>query len=419
MPAKKFIDPKSASTYRLAYKSVEDPSYEDEKSATTLTHVSKRSNARAPGYQGDVLNEDMRYAYDMQNPNDDDVAGVFEDEAYEDFGQDFIRQMMQAPEEEEEEVDMGEYPQHKAAKRDVDLEFAALMKDEYNVHDMELEEGDPRTEGPLPVDAYVPALQDFVQGQKQGHFLQTEKHEGFVDRLQPTGEEIFHMNAGGKFYTVLRSKKDIDLVEDYETGLDEAKQVALERLQYSEKQKLEAGEEEEDELKYEYVKIKEPAKAFDCQTVLTSLSTLENHPTIIAAEKGRIKVTKKGVLLRTNNLNMKNLEALGEAKPLEQLLDDRKAGASADSEADQDAGSDAEKGSAGEESFITIIDTTVGREKNETPEEKKARKQQIKQLKKESREAKKHMKTAYKAETIRQRVLDPISKQEKAQLSLR
>eukprot|EP01064_Diplonema_japonicum_P027496 TRINITY_DN3987_c0_g5_i1.p1 TRINITY_DN3987_c0_g5~~TRINITY_DN3987_c0_g5_i1.p1 ORF type:complete len:422 (+),score=125.35 TRINITY_DN3987_c0_g5_i1:54-1319(+) len=419
---KKFIDPKKASTYKLVHKSHEDPSYEDEKTAATMVHVAAGAK-RTKGYEGDILKENMTYQYDMHNPDDTVEAGLFEDEVEADFDQDWIKQMMEGEEEEEEEID--DYPKHEAGGRDVDDEFEAMMHNEYKAHDMEVEENDPRTEGLLPIDAYVPALQEFVAARKEGHFVDgpNTKHEGeFMKNLQSTGEEVFHEKAGGQFLTVLTSKKDVDFADDYEAGMDEARMVALERIKLEEaakQAKIERGEEVDDETEtYEYVTIKDThEEKWDCQTVLTTMSTLENHPTVIAAEKGKIKINARtGVLIRQDKLTSKNLNALGEAPALDTLRKDDQTANKSD--VDSEADSQEQEGSVGE-SMITVIDTTVKRCKHETADEKRARKKQIKEDQKLMRAAKKGMKEAYKAETIRQRFLDPTAKQQKATLSLR
>ena len=292
----KFIDPKQASTYALVHRSVEDPNYEDETTARTLVHCDRNRTKREGGAQRDVLHEDMKnYEYDMQNP-DDDINGLndelFDGEmAYEDFDQDFIQEMMDPdPNEEEIEVGPDDYEKHEIGTgmkmNDLDAEFSALMTSEYKARDMEIEENDPRTEGFMQVDAYVPIMQEFVQGYEKGHMLEENRHhDRFVDRLQPTGEEVFHEQGQGRFYTAIASKKDIDIVDDYHGGMDGARKIALDRLQHSEKvieERIMKGELPEDaeentaDMEYEYVKLKfANEERVDCMTIHTTQSTLE------------------------------------------------------------------------------------------------------------------------------------------------
>ena len=279
---KGFIDPKKSSTYALVHKSVKDPTYEDEDTARTMVHVTKNSKKRADGLTKDIIREDMTaYQFDMQNPDDDDEKELFDDQVYADFDQDFIQKMMDAPsDEEEEEIDMEDYPQHDG-KGDLDDEFIALMKTEYKPRDMEVEENDPRTDGLLPVDAYIPALKEFADGKRRGEFLkENQGKENFMTRLEPTGEEVFHERDGGQFYTAIVSKKDIDIIESYQEGMAEARELALRRLEVSEARKekrLAEGGEEEEPKDYEYVAVKRDIveDRMDCQTVLTTMSTLE------------------------------------------------------------------------------------------------------------------------------------------------
>eukprot|EP01063_Lacrimia_lanifica_P040643 TRINITY_DN929_c0_g7_i1.p2 TRINITY_DN929_c0_g7~~TRINITY_DN929_c0_g7_i1.p2 ORF type:complete len:474 (+),score=262.47 TRINITY_DN929_c0_g7_i1:79-1422(+) len=445
----KFIDPKKASSYALVHKSVEDPTYEDDGTAMELVHKETRQNKRQRGGRRDILDEKMNYyEYDMNNP-DDTVQDekLFDDQEEAAFDQDFIQQMMDpASDEEEEEEELGDYPQHDAPQRDVDKEFEALMKSEYKARDMELEEDDPRVEGLMPVDAVVPALQEFVAEQHDGHFLKKDQDKQlFVDRLQATGEEVFHEDKNGRFYTVIQSKKNIDMQQSFQDGMDAAKKETLARIKAAEEledQMVAAGlKEEAPETKVEYVTIRadqvRKEDRFDCQTILTTMSTLENHPGVIAAEKGRIRINpKSGKIIKPNKLTAKALDALGETSGVDKVKEQQQEW---EGPAVSDGGSDApqleaaEEGAAAgvrfaedlddagsvEESMITVIDTTVKRDKHETAEEKRARKQAVKEQKQMMRRSKKECKVVYKAETIRQRVVVPQAKQQQVQMSLK
>eukprot|EP01060_Flectonema_neradi_P020270 TRINITY_DN27806_c0_g1_i1.p1 TRINITY_DN27806_c0_g1~~TRINITY_DN27806_c0_g1_i1.p1 ORF type:complete len:441 (+),score=143.84 TRINITY_DN27806_c0_g1_i1:48-1325(+) len=425
MPTKKFIDPKKSSTYKVVYKSVEDPTYEDEGTAVTLKHIDKSQNRRAKGFEKDIIKEEM-YTYDMQNPDDTVEQGIFEDEIEADFDQDFIREMMMPGEEEEEEESIDDYPKHEG-NRDVDMEYEALLKHDYQKYDMEIEDEDPRADGPLPVEAYVPAFQEFAAGEREGHFVEgrTERYREtghFIQRLDANGEEVFHESEAGKFYTVLVSKKDIDIVEDYHAGGDAAREICRQRLAVAEEKLLQSGEVEE-KVDLEVIKVKKVEDKWDCQTVLTTMSTLENHPTVIAAEKGKIKINKKtGALIPQKKLTTKALDALGKIDTIGELEKMADYAGPVDNhsseEGDAKSEDDVDAASVGE-SFITVVDTTVKRNKKETAEEKRERKALVKAGKREMRAAKKDLKTAYKAVGIKERVLDPTAKQQRAQLSLR
>ena len=127
--------------------------------------------------------------------------------------------------------------------------------------------------------------------------------------------------------------------------------------------------------------------------------------------------------VRENKLTSKNLDKVGTETALAQLEKQRVEGPAAEEDVDSAAANSAaddedDRESVGE-SMITVIDTTVKRCKEESAEEKRARKQQVKEEKKMKRVAKKDLKTAYKAETIRQRYVGPQAKQAMVEMSLR
>lgn len=461
---KRFIDPKKASHYQLVYKSVEDQTFKDENTQATLVKTERVGNrrARCPN-EMNILREEMWM--DMQTMDDSAEKNLFDDAEECDFDQDFIQQMMEAPEgeEEEEEEDGYEYPKHEKGDRDVDHEFEALMKHEYRQHQLEVEQDDPRADGLLPADAYVPAMQDFVQDQKPGQFIPPKQERGqYLDRLEVTGEEIFHQNRKGQFMTVLRSKKDYDIAEHWEEEQAAAKAHALDRLRQARLAGGEAlletagegglapGDEGYDELArdgYEYIRVREkPTEKWDCQTILTTASTLYNHPTVIPTESKRIKMKRGVPVCDQGRLTAKALTRLGEegavtdgvpniasaaaaapgsdvSSQLADLQCVRRSGAISEEEYREAADrvmarADAASRDLDEDSLITVWDTAAGRPANETAEEKRARKKQAKEEARMKRMEKKDLKMAYRAENIRSRFVQPKANQQKAMLSL-
>eukprot|EP00756_Hemistasia_phaeocysticola_P021843 Hpha_TRINITY_DN15798_c2_g13::TRINITY_DN15798_c2_g13_i1::g.40480::m.40480 len=468
MPRSKFIDPKKASHYQLVYKSHEDPSYEDEKTAGVLMKSARVGKRRVrTGYEKNILNEEVKF----NMHGEDDAAGLdlglFDEEDEVDFGQDFIQQMMMPGEgEEDEEEELDDYPRH-APTRDIDQDFEGLLKGEYKAHQMEIEEEDPRAEGALPAEAYVPAMQELNTRQRLEKFaLVTRgdaKRPDLQGGLRTTGEEVFHEDAqGGRFMTVLQSKKDVDILQDWDETEEESKRQALAIVRAANAKGYDIAArpdgEEYDEVgrdQYEYIRVRQkPQEKWDCQTLLTTLSTLENHPTVIPQESKRIKMRNgRPVVVDRTRLTAKALQRLGEDMPTDarspsrpgetsevgsQLKDlecVRRSGALSEEEfrvakdriiarsasaAQDDA--EAEAAAFAElddgESMVTVYDTSAGRPKNEDPEQKKMRKQAAKDEKRAKREQKKALKTAYKAETIKARYVAPKAKQQKAQLSL-
>eukprot|EP01065_Artemidia_motanka_P048730 TRINITY_DN7923_c0_g1_i1.p2 TRINITY_DN7923_c0_g1~~TRINITY_DN7923_c0_g1_i1.p2 ORF type:complete len:456 (+),score=200.83 TRINITY_DN7923_c0_g1_i1:64-1431(+) len=452
---RKFIDPKKATHFQLVHKPHDDPSYEDSKTAGVLVKTERVGNRRTKGWdESAILDETMKM--DMHNPDDTAEPGLFDDEVEEEFDQDWIREMMAAPEgESDDEEEPDEYPRHEA-RRDIDHEFDALMRQEYAAHQMDMEEDDPRADGPLPVEAYVPALRELVDRQRQDHFsiAPTRERGHFMEGLAATGEEVFHEDQkGGKFLTVLRSKKDIDIEENWSEEEEEAREFAVRRLRRERELLAEQGREDEDidavaREKFEYIRVRQkPTDKWDCQTQLTTMSTLENRPQVIAVESKRIRL-KRGVPVRTaqNRLTARALQRLGEegAAPADtgdvdsQLRDlqcvqrtgalseeeysearDKILRRAAGSRSDGEEGEDDEDVMGGdEESMITVYDTAAGRPKGEDKDQKRARKKAVREEARMKREAKKQLRTAYKAETIRARYLDPKAKQQKAQITL-
>lgn len=101
------------------------------------------------------------------------------------------------------------------------------------------------------------------------------------------------------------------------------------------------------------------SRDFDCESVLSTLSNISNRPGRI----GKIKVLKKPVA------------SIKEGKEDEEESE--------------------------EEEIIELPDVITERKKDETPEEKKARKQSVKQMRKVCRDMKKESKQVYKAEAVR------------------
>lgn len=122
-------------------------------------------------------------------------------------------------------------------------------------------------------------------------------------------------------------------------------------------EETESGEESEDE-----------SKTWDCESVLSTLSNVSNRPGKI----GRIKVVKKPV-----------------AKPtVVQECPDAEARAEADEESSED-------------DIVELPDVCTERRKDETPEEKKARKAGVKEARRICRTMKKESKQMYKQEELK------------------
>jgi len=124
------------------------------------------------------------------------------------------------------------------------------------------------------------------------------------------------------------------------------------------------ADDESDDL--EEVVVKERKTEWDCESIISTYSNLENHPAMIIEPQNRIKLNKKGF----------------PKAPVDKEQSDP------ESESDE-----TEKSNQG-----------ITRSKAETPEEKKKqRKKMVKLEKKIKREQKKEMKLAYRSEFLKQR----------------
>ena len=183
--------------------------------------------------------------------------------------------------------------------------------------------------------------------------LECEEIEGFMDENGTRMKELTREHADIK--AKLRQK------------LDQERDIIHRTL-------LEGSDEEAEDL--EIVKVEDKGKNWDCESILSTYSTLYNHPKLISEPKNnKIQLSSKtgipkGVLGR-------GLTA-GALKQLDQLSDD---------EHEDDVMSIKSK----------ISELSV-RPKHETSEEKRDRKNQLKQARRERREEKKANSEAFKME---------------------
>uniref|UniRef100_A0A7S2GYY7 Protein LTV1 homolog n=1 Tax=Octactis speculum TaxID=3111310 RepID=A0A7S2GYY7_9STRA len=131
-------------------------------------------------------------------------------------------------------------------------------------------------------------------------------------------------------------------------------------------------------------------EAWDCESILSTLSNLENHPTHLMEPK------RKGSKARSTNADTASERGGHDNLPHRIVLSTK-------------TGVPILKPSTGEEEKKAGIgggeNKGVGRNKKETKEEKKARKQAIKKERQENRTQKRNLKDAYKADEAQQRVV--------------
>ncbi|ORY96516.1 Low temperature viability protein-domain-containing protein [Syncephalastrum racemosum] len=138
-------------------------------------------------------------------------------------------------------------------------------------------------------------------------------------------------------------------------------------------------------------------KAWDCQTVLSTYSNLENHPQLISDRGPRKKI------VIDPKTGMPSLVAPEPRKSARSKLQESAA-------EEEDSEEEEEEEDEEEEERANL---GVPRSKKESKEEKKARKAAVKEAKKNRRETKKSTKQAFKSEETRQRQI--LQNQRKSQ----
>jgi protein LTV1 len=250
---------------------------------------------------------------DEEMSDADEDSEMIEDEIDDDITDHVTRVTSKLPREESQTA--------KAAPTLLDEMFEATLA-KYD-KDMELasDEEDIDAQGTVEIGAYEQVLDEFLADRKR------PAHELLV----PAPESKIRVAQSTKRY-----------IEDDEDSLEGAEEQMAELY------------------------LKEGPKAqFDCESIISTYSNLENHPVLISDEPtNRIKLSKKGIPVGV--LRKKVAEEEEEEEAPKQNLG-------------------------------------VAREKEEDKEAKKQRKQLVKQERRMRREDKKSMKEAYKAEEMKQK----------------
>ena len=370
--------------YKVVQQSYEDKDYED-KPKPVLVPVAVLERRRRPKPLvrfTDEVPEDFTDRRNMLMDDDGLGEGIFGDEVEEDFDQDFIQQMMTGEgvegedEFDDEDLDDDELAEKRRASRHQaaafranERQFARMMK-EFNM-DEDIDEEDPRVQGPLQVEAYAAALEQFVEDTAGTSWMEEGgpiRHKGLLSQLRQMALEnnIFDSNDGGLFYALLpdkgarvakQFKEEHDALVELTKKQLEAGDIDTGDVLYKDQKEMEA------EDGHDIIEVKVPVhERMDCETVLSTYSTLYNRPNVIAAE------TKKIQLKRPRPASK------------EELVEE-----SSESEDGEDANPNLE----------ALRYELSQRPKKETPEEKKARRQLVKQLQAERRQQKKALKGAY------------------------
>lgn len=142
------------------------------------------------------------------------------------------------------EVEEGEptYPKHQDNTRLIDRQFAEMMN-EFNV-DAAINDpdntSDPRTQGPLSVHQYLPALQEFVAERAGLNFETAElaKNKGLMQqlRLLEHREGAFDMDVrdGGIYMPAVQSQKQAQFAEAFAVETERIRAAAAARVRKAE-----------------------------------------------------------------------------------------------------------------------------------------------------------------------------------------
>ncbi|KAJ3362124.1 hypothetical protein GGF31_001808 [Allomyces arbusculus] len=173
----------------------------------------------------------------------------------------------------------------------------------------------------------------------------------------------------------------------------------LDKYQYVEDTSVPLDEDDESDdeiLRPSIIEDKYEEERWDCESVLSTYSNLENHPKVIS-ERGRKSKAKQSLAAQA-------AAAAAAAGPATQILLNQRTGLPklahqgvVVEKSDDEDGSDDD-----EEQLVEAVNLGVARSKNEDKEEKRMRKQALKEAKREKRAVKKQLKTAFKDEKAKQ-----------------
>jgi len=385
---KRFIDKAKSRTFQVCFKPYDDVTYEDERSRATM--CLRKIGGKTVQYEPDferawgikpVLN---MYEADDTEPMESTADCLFKEAEWADFDQEWIRAMCSKPDDESTAVlDMTKYPCHdpKLATSQLDRVYAKEM--ENFDQDYELEQDDERLQGPLPIDAYEAALDEWILHTRKVNMMTNWKgedceigadHSGSVRFALPKAvrEHAFHADSNGVFLTVLQPKDQRNPFVDYHRERKAALRLTKERARADPEVAEECEEIEDDEKILQEMFPDKPKDPWDCETIISTYSNLENHPELIQEQPLRkIRLSAKTGIPTPAALR----------PPPERDEDDELV----------------------ERLSAMTSTTSLGRPKDETIDEKRERKKLIKAGKQLQRERKKELKAVFQAESVNQR----------------
>lgn len=256
------------------------------------------------------------------------------------------------------------------SQRVLDALFEKTMAEEYGDEDLgELEDDDPETRGELVLegDLLKEIVDDFVSVRQ--------------DMLNDEGKVGNPFRTGNNLKQILEECEAERALEEEENGTD----LETDTLP-------EEDPEIERELQALYTRnaylVAREQEQWDCETIVSTYSNLDNHPTLLTEEMPNKKKKKKAAAAAA-------AEKAAIAGDRSQIVLSRKTGMPLG--VFESAPKKPEAAAKPSKEVLVVV-----KSKDETKEEKKARKEAVKQLKTQRRAEKKQWKTAFKEEEQRQ-----------------
>eukprot|EP01096_Ripella_sp_DP13-Kostka_P007275 TRINITY_DN2646_c1_g1_i1.p1 TRINITY_DN2646_c1_g1~~TRINITY_DN2646_c1_g1_i1.p1 ORF type:complete len:611 (+),score=355.95 TRINITY_DN2646_c1_g1_i1:29-1834(+) len=254
----------------------------------------------------------------------------------------------------------------------MDEMFDEVMKKYDDEEIGELDDQDPRLkEGGLAIDRFESVFDEFLETTAasttiQQYQLMLDDHMSSMKLAKAVSQRKTH----------LHSIEELDgLPPSFDPLEDEDDKLPLPVPKIQDEEIEEEEEEEEEEFEIQEL-VRKTEETWDCESILSTYSTIYNHPALI----GEIPAEKKIRLKR----GMPVLPREPEPEP--------------------------EAEAEGDEEFEDVVNKGEKRPAEETLEEKKARKKAAKEEKKEKRKLKKNLKTKFKNEETRQSRLQATQK---------
>lgn len=433
--------------FKIVQQSYEDKDYEDAPKPVLVPAalVDQRFKKRRKEHPSFVFAEDLPEDYTNKRNMlmaDDTRPGeesLFDDEVEEEFDENFIHEMMYGEVDEEdaelfgddeEDEEDANFPAHDPSEmnRAIDKQYAKMMREfdvDEDINDADAD--DPRTHGPLEIGQYMSALEEFVEDHA-GYDMDTaepRKNKGLLHQLKMLSHRngIFDSDKDGVFLTTLLPDKVSRFMSEFKRETDEIRAKAKEAMEAANKRREErvaaglpaedeeapdavpidgsgAGAPSNDDNDFQVIEIAQKER-FDAETILSTYSTLYNHPNVIAAARKKMN-PKKAVAVEWRRQQDERAAKVAAAQQK-----------SVDDEEEED---DEEEGAVGRANDLGL-DLSV-RPKNESAEEKKLRRQLVKQMQREKRQQKKDLKTVYHDAAIATASSSLVSKQARVQASL-